>query len=346
MRLESNVVRDHARGQWIGILGRLSPGLAAALEWAGRHVPCPIHGGHDGFRVFRDVNETGGGICNTCGAFSDGFALLMWANGWVFRDALEAVATDLRLDTGGVWTAPARSHTTWPSQGRDPAAAQDSLRRVWHESIDPMARDAEPLRRYLLRRGIDTALDSTTVRLHPALGYYGRANGEEKPLRLGTYPTIIAQVLDPSGRLVALHRTYLTTEGRKAPVASPKKLMTPCGSIQGGAIRLFPAGPEIGITEGIETALAVRQRTGMPVWAAVSAALLERWEPPGGTQFVVIWADLDRSGTGQAAAASLRDRLLARGIQVALHLPPGPIPKDGKGVDWADLWQLKRRSVA
>jgi hypothetical protein len=102
----------------------------------------------------------------------------------------------------------------------------------------------------------------------------------------------------------------------------------------------------MGITEGIETALAVRQRTGMPVWAAVSAALLACWEPPAGVRLVVIWADLDRSGTGQAAAKVLRDRLLAGGLQVALHLPPGPIPNGAKGIDWADLWRLQLRSVA
>jgi hypothetical protein len=220
------------------------------------------------------------------------------------------------------------------------------LRRVWEETIDPTASRAEPLRRYLLRRGIESMPDPGVVRLHPALGYYERTDGSEKPIRKGTYPAIISWVVDPQGRPVALHRIYLTADGRKAPVASPKKLMAPSGPIQGGAIRLFPAGPEMGVTEGIETALAVRQRTEMPVWAAVSAALLERWEAPTGTRLVVIWADLDRSGTGQAAASALRDRLLAEGLQVACHLPPGPIPDGAKGLDWADLWRLQSWSVA
>ncbi len=346
MRLESAVVRDHAQNQWIGILGRLAPSLEAALARPGRHVPCPVHGGRDGFRVFRDVNQTGGGICNTCGSFRDGFSLLMWANGWPFREALESVARDLRLETGGAWTAPKPRSNRQPAQRRDQAGAEDSLRRVWEETIDPTASRAEPLRRYLLRRGIEPMPDPGVVRFHPGLGYYEKLEGQERSIRVEIYPAMIARVADSQARPVALHRTYLTADGRKAPVESPKKLMTPCGPIQGGAIRLFPAGPEMGVTEGIETALAVRQRTEMPVWAAVSAALLERWEPPTGTRLVVIWADLDRSGTGQAAASALRDRLLAEGLQVACHLPPGPIPDGAKGLDWADLWRLQLRSVA
>ncbi len=101
--IEAAVVRQHARSQWLGIVGRLAPSLEQALARPGRHVPCPVHGGRDGFRVFKDANESGGGICNTCGAFHDGFALLMWANNWAFRDALEAGTT--RTDNG---SAPIR----------------------------------------------------------------------------------------------------------------------------------------------------------------------------------------------------------------------------------------------
>ena len=340
MQVEASTVREYARSQWTGLLGRLAPPLERALACAGRHVPCPVHGGHDGFRVFRDVNRTGGGICNTCGSFSDGFALLMWVNDWSFRQALEAVAQDLRLDAGGTWSAPKPQVHPKPAPCRDQSAAEESLRRVWEETLEPTDREAAPLRRYLHRRGIESMPVCGVVRFHPGLGYY--EDGE----RRGTYPAMIARVSDAQGRPVSLHRSYLTQEGRKAPVASAKKLMTPCGAIQGGAIRLYPEGPEMGIAEGIETALAVRQRTGMPVWAAVSATLLTCWEPPAGVRLVVIWADLDMSGAGEKAAAGLRDCLLARGLQVAVHLPPGPIPGGHKSLDWADLWRFRLRAEA
>ncbi len=154
MRVEVSTVREYARNQWTGLLGRLAPTLERALARPGRHVPCPVHGGHDGFRVFRDVNQTGGGICNTCGSFSDGFALLMWANDWSFRQALEAVAQDLRLDAGGAWSAPKPRLQPNPVPCRDQAAAEESLRGVWEETLDPTDRKAAPLRRYLRRRGI------------------------------------------------------------------------------------------------------------------------------------------------------------------------------------------------
>lgn len=192
MRLESDMVRDCARGQWICILGRLAPFLEAALARAGRHVPCPVHGGRDGFRVFRDVNETGGGICNTCGAFGDGFSLLMWANSWSFRAALEAVACDLRLDPGGSWTKPKpkerRLASATHAHTRDPVSAEQALRRLWEQTIELEAQDAEPLRRYLLRRGIEALPDPGVVRFHPALGYF------EDRVRKGTFPAMVARV--------------------------------------------------------------------------------------------------------------------------------------------------------
>jgi putative DNA primase/helicase len=159
---------------------------------------------------------------------------------------------------------------------------------------------------------------------------------------------MVALVTDTEGAPVTVHRTYLTPDGRKAPVPNPKKLMGyPGHRLIGGAIRLFAPGPVLGVAEGIETALAVHLRTGMPVWSAVSANLLERLEQPTKTSQVVIWADRDRSRAGEAAAMALRKRLLPRGISVAVHLPPVPIPAGAKGVDWADAWCNRRqRAVA
>ncbi len=87
---------------WCGILTYIAGDtLAAALERPGRHVALPVHGGvhGDGFRLFPDVETTGGGICATCGAFADGFALLQWLFGWSFPQTLERVAQVLRLES-------------------------------------------------------------------------------------------------------------------------------------------------------------------------------------------------------------------------------------------------------
>jgi len=185
------------------------------------------------------------------------------------------------------------------------------------------------------------------VRFHPALGYWQRNDRNETEL-VGRYPAMVALVTGADVAPVTVHRTYLTPDGRKAPVPHAKKLMGyPGGRLVGGAIRLFAPGPTLGVAEGIETALAVHLRTGMPVWSAVSAGLLARLEPPEKTALVVVWADRDRSGTGEAAALALRGRLLGRGIPVAVHLPPEPIPAGAKGIDWADVWcDYTERAVA
>jgi len=337
--IEARAMRERTAGRWLDVLAALAPALAPALARIGRHVPCPVHGGQDGFRLYRDVAETGGGICNTCGTYPDGFALLMWLQGWSFREVLSAVAQVVGL------TAEGAPRTTWAFSPRPRPTPQErqsliaALNRVWTASLDPTDRRAGPLRAYLSRRGLSGAkLDAEVVRFHPALGYWQRTEHDERTL-VGRFPALLALVTSSDGTPVTLHRTYLTADGRKAPVAAPKKLMGyPGDRLVGGAIRLFPAAPVLGVAEGIETALAVHRRTMMPVWSAVSAGLLARLEPPAETSLLVVWADRDRSGAGEAAAMSLRARLLKRGISVAVHLPPEPVPASAKSLDWADVW--------
>ena len=139
-----------------------------------------------------------------------------------------------------------------------------ALRRVWGEARPITAGD--PVHTYLHQRGIPLPLADLplVLRYHPHL-IYRHEDGHR------TYhPTMLARVDDPSGRAVTLHRTYLALHGRKADVASPKKLMSPAisGATRGAAIRLYATGDTLAVTEGIETALAVRLATGLPVWAA------------------------------------------------------------------------------
>lgn len=162
----------------------------------------------------------------------------------------------------------------------------------------------------------------------------------EEGARVGTLPAMVAAVRDPAGALVAYHRTFLDPRpGRvgkasaELGVTAPKKL-TPTakdGETMGAAVRLAPAGPVLGVAEGIETALAAQEATGVPAWAAISAEGLRRFTWPDGVGRLVIWADHDRTGTGEKAARALSSRALAAGLSVRVCLPALP------GWDWLDV---------
>jgi len=334
-------VRERARGRWDAVLAALAPELAAALARPGRHVPCPhpAHpGSRDGFRLFRDLEERGGGICNTCGAFPDGFALLMWLRGWRFDEALGQVAATLGERPVARATAPPPAHLRLPvpMPDRGGSGLTPAARAVWEAGIDPQDPRAAPLQRYLDRRGIDVEVaDPEAVRYHPALGYW--ADGR----CIATAPAMIALLRDPAGRALTVHRTYLDPAGRKAALGVPRKLMpgAASGGLPGAAVRLCPVrSATLGLAEGIETALAVHCATAMPVWAATSATLLAALVLPAALREVHIWADRDRSGTGERAARALERRLRAEGRAVRVHLPVGRIPAGASGIDWNDAW--------
>jgi putative DNA primase/helicase len=144
------------------------------------------------------------------------------------------------------------------------------------------------------------------------------------------HPAMVARVDDPRGELATMHRTYLSLDGHKAHVPTPKKLMSPAvpGATHGGAIRLYAPAETLAVTEGIETALAVRCATGLPVWAAVSAGGMARLIVPEEVRLVVICADHDPAGLD--AARTLARRLLAEQRRVKILTPDTP------GADWAD----------
>lgn len=297
-------VREVAAGRWSGILAAL--GVDAA-HLTGKHTACPVCGGKDRFR-FDNKDGRGTFYCSHCGA-GDGFTLLRNLRGWDFRTAAREVE-----HVAGV--VPAVS----PALTFSDEDKLRALRRVWAESA-PL-RPGDEAMRYLAGRGIDLDEPPTCLRLHPGLSY---RDGAEV---LGRFPALVALVVGPDGKGVTLHRTYLKN-GSKAPVPAPKKLM-PGRPIKGAAIRLYPAGEVLGVAEGIETALAARQLFGVPVWSCVSAAGIESFQPPERVRKLIVFADSDVSGTGQAAAWALAKRLIAAGIEVDVKMP------EKVGADWAD----------
>lgn len=350
-KLKAEDLKRDAAGRWGSILRSLAPDLGPALERAGKHVNCPhpAHGGKNDFRLFKDVEDTGGGIC-TCGRFSDGFALLMWINGWDFHTTFKAVARELGHDLDG------HAHKARPQpkidqakieeerRQRDEAEAvrngrlRESLNRTWQASLPAMSPLAEPLRLYLARRGLATQQIPNTLRFHPKLSYSNK-DGEI----IGYWPAIVALVQDLEGRAVTLHRIYLTHDGQKAPVEAPKKLMAyPSDrSLNGSAIRLGAAGAVVGVAEGIETGMAIQQATGLPVWVTINAILMESLEVPESVKMVCIYADKDKSETGRNSAAVLIQRMWQEQRQAAGLLPTMAIPDAGKGIDWLDVFTMK-----
>ncbi|ALZ82516.1 DNA primase [Aeromonas veronii] len=529
---KADTVRNAAVGNWLFILAALAPHLEPALRKPGRHVGCPIHGGHDGFRLFKDVHETGGGVCNTCGARHDGFELLMWVNNWDFKQCLEEVGDYLRVEkesnlthqsvvlpsrtpaqTQPVAQGPVRVNnklregkpyktvvgtlidhgqapfdhkeenelnyfavlrsksgvdlTSWgvdleraisesgvalgdeivmTNLGREPvtviiqvkdeqghvvkeqpmqthrntwvvernsatvtelrarsnggvepvrgnevattvtdpqleasreeptqkatvvpmfreqpkpwllelqeemakrmerervysARLREKIEKIWAGCVPYSCRITEPMRLYLQSRelvfNVDEVEKSDCLRFNPEMPYYDEDGNE-----VGKFPAIVCAIRDVAGNLVTLHRTYLTKSGKKAKVVSAKKMMPiPDGlDVNGAAVRLGePTEGILGLAEGLETALSAYRVTQIPVWSTVNATLMESFEVPDGVHTVLIWADKDKSVTGEKSANVLKAKLEKLGIQVYVLLPKLPIPAREKGVDWNDV---------
>lgn len=352
---DAKVVREAATGNWERIIRALIPGIPEkAFTKLGSHVACPVH--HrgskkrgDGFKLFKkDFHLSGGGMCNSCGAYPDGFALIMWANNCTFSEALEAVAHELGIRSKEDEKAQAainrqnESHRAAllkeieEKQQAEDERAREKLKCLWRESIPLTHPDAEPARLYLKGRKIlcwDRPGLESVIRFHRSV----KSWNENLELE-GSFPAIICLVTN-AGVPITIHRIYLTEKGEKAPIESVKKMCSyPSDrTVTGGGIITGPWTEVIDLAEGPETSLAVEMATGLKCFPTVNATLLESFVPHQGVQAIRVWADKDRSGTGEEAAKKLKIRMWELGIKVAIMLPPLPIPEGKKGVDWNDV---------
>lgn len=204
------------------------------------------------------------------------------------------------------------------------AKAAERIARLWAE-CRPLV-PGDPATLYLRRRGFGGVWPlPECLRLHRGLAYWHE--GE----RLGTYPAMVAPIVAPDGRVVALHRTYLSADGRKADVPTVRKLTAAAGPLSGAGINLHrPQRGVIGIAEGIETALGAWCLSAVPVVAGYSAGNVSSWHWPAGVQRLVIFADNDQAG--REAADKLRARAVAAGVHAKVMTPTD------EGADWADVW--------
>jgi putative DNA primase/helicase len=298
---------DRARGRWHGILTEL--GVSPKLL-TNRHGPCPLCGGNDRFR-FDDKQGRGTWICNHCGA-GDGPELVKRLNGVDFKDAAKLVEKF-------IGRIPKR-----PPPKLIPPVTRDELNRIWKRSRPIVP--GSPVGKYLFAR---CGIIDYPIQLREVFN--------------GT-PEMIALVFDQAGNPVTLHRTFLSAEGAKAKGLgrAARKLMP--GSLPDSvAITLSYEHDEfistlnpkvLGVAEGIETALSVRQIFGVQCWSLINSVMMQKWNPPDGVEKVIIFGDNDKSFTGQASAYKLANRLSAK-LSVEVRIP------DQVG-DWNDVHQGQR----
>ena len=167
--------------------------------------------------------------------------------------------------------------------------------RLWNSSKSITGTAAE---KYLIGRNLASLCSSRALR------YCDDTPHPEG----GRHPAMIAIVQDIAGAPVAVHRTYLQPNGRKAIVEPVKASL---GPVWGGAIRLNEHRPDkpLVIAEGIETAAAAGCLMGYPAWAAISAGNLGRGMLlPTEVRRVCIAADPDDAGRHAARDAWQRWR--------------------------------------
>jgi putative DNA primase/helicase len=295
-------LQERARGRWHGIL----PAIGISENFLKRkNGPCPMCGGKDRWR-FTDIDGKGTWYCNNCHG-GNGIALVMKFTGLPFKEAA------LRIERV-IGEAPASP----PAPERSEQQKRDVLNALWRSSR-PVCPD-DPVDRWLHGRGVGMPTYPMCLRFGPRIRYGGPPTSY--------HPAMLARVTDASGKPATIHKTYITTDGRKAPVGKPR-MFCAANVPPGGAVRLAMPGSVLGIAEGIETALAAMKMFTTPTWAALNAGGMERFEPPAETERLVIFADSDRNGVGQRAAYALAARLAGK-MQITVRIPEQP------DTDWND----------
>lgn len=189
---------------------------------------------------------------------------------------------------------------------------------VWHEALPICGSPAEG---YLRGRGISAPLPET-LRFHPSC-LHGPTTTR--------WPAMIALV-EGADRL-AIHRTYLRTDGRGKAAVEPAKMML--GATTGGATRLSKDVGPLVVAEGIETALSLGSgllRQHSTIWAALSARGIACLRLPDKPGLPTIATDGDEAS--HTAGSKLAERATA--LSWSVSLLPAP-----EGRDWNDVLSMK-----
>ncbi|WP_227270977.1 DUF7146 domain-containing protein [Roseobacter weihaiensis] len=233
-------------------------------------------------------------------------------------DLLDLIAANLNLTTLRETLDEARRFLSLPrpeppdQQLQAPATrgSPEAARRLWAMGQPIAGTLAE---RYLSARGLTNLRSVSALRFHPNCYYWREStHGDNKP---EAWPALLAKVIDTSGTLTGVHRTWLDPQtAEKAPLDPNRKAM---GNLLGHAVRIGSPANILAAGEGLETMLSLRLALpGLPIAAALSSNHLAAFDPP--TDLRRLYVAIDNDEAGQAAF----DALTVRFEDSDLHLLP------------------------
>ncbi|PJG47248.1 hypothetical protein CAF53_02585 [Sphingobium sp. LB126] len=238
------------------------------------------------------------------------------------------VLRQLRNMRLAVPTDPTASVSSNPRPDSD--RMRERAREIWDQA-QPIT--GGPAARYLLSRGL-TALPAA-LRYHPRTPF-GR--GRSARYR----PAIVAAVAEPR-RFTGIQRLFIEPDGASLAMDLEKSkwgLARPLG----GAVQLAPAGPVLGLAEGVETAMSATFLLGIPVWAALGSERLHQIIIPSVVRHLILLPDNDRAG--RIAVPRSRAAYADSTFDLGLEWPWGCLNDWNNVLHRPDLWEGRGAVVA
>jgi len=257
----------------------------------------------------RRVGNKGWTFC--CPAHDDrrpsGF---MWSSGGLYCHAgcppkeIAAALTE-RGFTATVQARPAR-----PVDLRQEREAKIRLAQAYWNGA--ASHDIDVVKWYLKSRGITLPVPAA-IRRSGVNGYVAAIRQPNDAVTAVHVRTIAGwQMCD--GKVIAVYRRVLRREGTNKGITE--------GWMGRGAVKLAPPlNGELGLAEGIETALSATQLTGIPCWAVLGCWRLDKIFIPSGVKLLHLFGDNDLKG--QEALHRAARRYTSLGYDVRKRTPIG-----------------------
>lgn len=258
---------EKAEGKWELIYNHF--GLKATpRQWESE---CPFCKKIKSFRISPETINYGGAIC-TCGNYN-GIQVLMEVTGKGFKEVCDEIDGII-------------GNEFVPDKNKDTRDNKKQRAIDYFRSLKPIK--GTGVETYLNHRGIF----KMPVRCIKA--------GVEN---IGgvDYDVMVATATTDDGHPCYWHRTYIKN-GRKADITPNKKMEKITETSESIAIRTSYREEQLGVAEGIETAMKAEALYRVRTWPTMSSSFLKRFKCPPGVTRLIIFADSDPKGAGHAAA--------------------------------------------